>query len=274
MPELAEVKIMADFINAVSREEGFFDVIEKSEVSKVKTEMDPFKGAVFSMGATSRGKELMIELELVGGDVDGSVVKKLSCGMGMSGNWIYIRKDAPQLENAFKHGHLRFQSTAGNWLILYDPRRFAKWKWVEDWGKDRGYCPLTEFNNFQTVLLENWYTHKYFNTPLHLVLMNQGFFNGVGNYLRAEIIDRLEVDPFQPANRLTLDELHELCKITHQCVKDAYHLGGGQLKDWSNPFVTEANSFSEWMQCYGVKEKIKDAAGRTFWYDAKWKSEN
>ena len=274
MPELAEVKIMADFINAVSREEGFFQKVEKSPVSKVKTELDIFEGGVFSITSQSRGKELMIELEKVGGNVSGDTIQKLSCGMGMSGNWVYIRKDAPQLENAFKHGHLRFQSTAGNWLILYDPRRFAKWKWAEGWGKDRGYCPLTEFNNFQTVLLENWYTHKYFNTPLHLVLMNQGFFNGVGNYLRAEIIDRLDVDPFQPANKLTLDNLHELCKITHQCVKDAYHLGGGQLKDWSNPFVTEANSFSEWMQCYGVKEKIKDAAGRTFWYDAKWKSEN
>jgi len=270
MPELAEVKIMGDFINSVIREEGFFDVMEKSEVSKVKTELDPFKGAVFTMKAQSRGKELMLELEMIGGDIEGSTVKKLLCGMGMSGNWIYIRKDAPQLENAFKHGHLRFQSTRGNWLILYDPRRFAKWRWVENWSSNRGYCPLTEFNEFQTALLENWYTHKAFNGRLCEVLMDQAIFNGVGNYLRAEILDRLDVDPFQAANTLSLDKLHELIKITHFCVRDAYELGGGQLKDWWNPEGKPAGSFDEWMKCYGKKEKIVDNNGRTFWYDAKW----
>ena len=25
--------------------------------------------------------------------------------------------------------------------------------------------------------------------------------------------------------------------------------------------------FREWLQCYGKKEKIVDANGRTFWYD-------
>ena len=66
MPELAEVKIMSDFINSVVSEEGFFDSLEKSPVSKVKTELDPFKGAVFTMHAKARGKELMICMEMVG----------------------------------------------------------------------------------------------------------------------------------------------------------------------------------------------------------------
>jgi endonuclease VIII-like 1 len=270
MPELAEVKIMSDFINAVVREERFFDTIEKSEVSKVKTELNPFNGAVFALFAESRGKELMLNLEMVGGNIDGALSKKLLCGMGMSGNWIYIRKDAPQLENAFKHGHLRFQSTRGNWLILYDPRRFAKWKWVDDWSSNRGHCPMTEFNEFQTELVDTWYTHKYFDNPLHEVLMSQTFFNGVGNYLRAEILDRLEVDPFQAANKLTIDELYELIKLTHLCVRDAYQLGGGQLKDWWSPVAAPAENFDQWMQCYGKKKKMKDRSGRTFWYDEKW----
>jgi endonuclease VIII-like 1 len=270
MPELAEVKIMSDFINSVVSEEGFFYSLEKSEVSKVKTELDPFEGAVFTMHAKARGKELMLHLEMVGGDIEGAVTKNLLCGMGMSGNWIYIRKSAPQLEKALKHAHLRFQSTRGNWLILHDVRRFAKWRWVENWSPDRSPCPLTEFNAFQLNLLENWYKDKYFNKPLSEVLMNQSAFNGVGNYLRAEILYRLDINPFLPANSLTIDELHELIKITHMCVRDAYSLGGGQLKDWHNPNGTDGADFNSWMKCYGRLSSIVDGSKRRFWYNPKW----
>ena len=273
MPEGAEIKIMADFINSVVGEEGFFEKVEKSPVSKVKTELQPFpEDAVFTMNAKSRGKEMMLHLEMVGGDIDGAVTKNLLCTMGMSGSWIYIRGNAPQLEQAFKHGHLRFRSTRGNWLVLYDPRRFAKWKWVDGWSKGRGSCPLTEFNAFQEALLSTWYREKYYNRPLSEVLMNQFLFNGVGNYLRAEILYRLDVDPFQPANQITLDQLHDLIRITHLCVRDAYVLGGGQLKDWHNPNGTDASSFKEWMKCYGKLESVVDGSGRRFWYDSKWKS--
>jgi endonuclease VIII-like 1 len=272
MPELAEVKIMSDFINSVVGEEGFFDVLEKSPVSKVKTELDPFKGAVYTMHAKARGTELLLHLEMIGGNVDEAVTKNLLCTMGMSGNWVYVRKDAPQLEKAFKHGHLRFQSTRGNWLILYDPRRFAKWKWVEDFSKGRGPCPLIEYNDFQFNILSNWFNDKYFNKPLSEVMMNQSAFNGVGNYLRAEILLRLDVDPFQAANNLTLEELQNLIKITHMCVRDAYQLGGGQLKDWHNPSGVDAADFNEWMKCYGKMESIVDGSGRKFWYHPKWKS--
>lgn len=270
MPELAEVKIMSDFINSVVHEEGFFCSLEKSAVSKVKTELDPFAGAVFTMNAKARGKELMIHLEMVGGSLTGPVTKNLLCGMGMSGNWIYMRKDAPQLETALKHAHLRFQSTRGNWLLLHDVRRFAKWRWTEDWSANRSPCPLTEFNNFQLNLVENWYKDKYFNKPLSEVLMNQAAFNGVGNYLRAEILYRLDVNPFASANSLSMDKLHELIKITHMCVRDAYRLGGGQLKDWHNPNGTDGTDFNSWMKCYGKLSSVVDGSKRRFWYDSKW----
>lgn len=268
MPELAEVKIMADYINSVANEEKFFESLEKSEVSKVKTELDPYKGSVFTMQATSRGKEMMILLKRF--SANGTDDKKLICTMGMSGGWIYIRKDSPQLEKALKHGHLRFQSTKGNWLILHDVRRFAKWRWVEDWGAGRGYCPLTEFDEFQNSLLATWYKDKQFNKPLSEVLMNQSKFNGVGNYLRAEILYRLDINPFLAANSLTLDKLHELIKITHTCVRDAYALGGGQLKDWHNPMGTDGKSFNEWMKCYGRLSSMVDGTKRRFWYNPKW----
>ena len=44
---------------------------------------------------------------------------------------------------------------------------------------------------------------KVFDQPIHLVLMNQKYFNGIGNYLRAEILYRLpEVNPFMEAREI------------------------------------------------------------------------
>lgn len=271
MPELAEIKIMGDFINQCVAYDSFFEKIEKSPVSKVKTELDVFEGGVFTINAKSRGKELMFHLELVGGDINGAITKNFICTMGMSGNWIFMRGDSPKLEQAFKHGHLRFKTTRGNWLILYDPRRFAKWKWVDSWGRGRGPCPLTEYNLFQEDLRSYWFKHKDFNRPLNELMMSQRWFNGIGNYLRAEIVYRLDINPFQPANTLDPVQVANLIKITHLCVRDAYALGGGQLKDWHNPNGTDGASFNEWVKCYGKLESIIDKTGRKFWYSPKWK---
>ena len=62
MPELAEVKIMAEYINSVS-EGQIYTNIRKSAETKVKTQMeDPFDGMPFTVEAESRGKELMLTL--------------------------------------------------------------------------------------------------------------------------------------------------------------------------------------------------------------------
>lgn len=272
MPELAEVKIMSDFVNHIVAQEGFFEKIEKSPVSKVKTELDAFNGGVFTMNAKSRGKEMQLNLEMIGGDINGAVTKKLNVTLGMSGNWAYVRKDSENLEKVLKHAHLRFITTRGNYLVLHDVRRFAKWKWQESWNAGRGPCPLTEYNQFQGHIISNWKKSKAFNVPLNELLMNQGYFNGIGNYLRAEILYRLDINPFTIANTLDTDTLHNLISLCHMCVRDAYTLGGGQLQDWKNPNGTDAKSFKEWMKCYGALSSIVDKTGRRFWYDPKWES--
>jgi len=272
MPELSEVKIMGDFVNYIVSQEGFFTKIEKSPVSKIKTELDPFNGGVFTMHAETRGKEMILNLEMVGGDLDEPVVKKLLATMGMSGNWAYVRKDSENLERVFKHAHLRFTTTKGNYLVLHDIRRFAKWKWVKKWGANRGPCPLTEYNDFVEHLKTHIKTSKAFGVPLNELMMNQNYFNGVGNYLRAEILYRLDINPFQIANTLDIDTLHNLAQLTHLCCRDSYALGGGQLKDWQNPNGTDGSSFNEWMKCYSILSSAVDKTGRRFWYDPKWQS--
>jgi endonuclease VIII-like 1 len=264
MPELAEVKIMGDFINAVATNQ-FFEKIEKSTVSKVKTELDAFEGAIFTVSAESRGKELKLNLETVGGGSS----KTLMVTLGMSGSWAMVRHDSPEKERVLKHAHLRLITTRGDMMVLYDIRRFAKWRWGT-WGADRGPCPLTEYNDFANHIRGNWQTSKAFRVPLNELLMNQGYFNGVGNYLRAEILNRMVFSPFTIANQLDRDQLEGLLKMVHLCVRDAYSLGGGQLRDWVNPHGTEAENFQEWMTAYGKGSSLIDRTGRRFWYDPIW----
>ena len=270
MPEIAEVKIMGDFINFVSSQEKLFKKIEKSEVSKVKTDLDVFDGAVFMVSAKTRGKEMMLEFSLMGSEVNGAEKRNLAVTLGMSGNFAYVKKESDIFDRVMKHSHLRMETVSGNFLVLHDVRRFAKWKWTNGWGRGRGPCPLTEFNQFSEHLKTYWFKHKVFNARLNEILMNQSLFNGIGNYLRAEILYRMNINPFQSANQLSPMEVDSLIRMSYLCCQEAYRLGGGELKDWVNPNGSNAKTFQEWMVCYGKGSSVVDKTGRRFWYDPQW----
>ncbi|EOA92697.1 Endonuclease VIII-like 1, partial [Anas platyrhynchos] len=49
---------------------------------------------------------------------------------------------------------------------------------------------------------------KAFDKPICEALLNQKYFNGIGNYLRAEILYRLKIPPFEKA-RTVLEALKQ-----------------------------------------------------------------
>jgi endonuclease VIII-like 1 len=255
MPELAEIKIMADYINDVCQDEDFTSIAFSESASNRRLGIvQPTDLQIFSISAESRGKELI--LSLIQG---GQIFMKISCSMGMSGHWKFIDRDEPP-----KHTHLLFNSISWKSLCLVDTRRFAKWKVVEDWSTNRGPCPVKEYFEFKHNILQNL-DKKEFNKPIHLVLMNQKYFNGIGNYLRAEILFQAEQDPFEEA-RISLLSNPSILELCEQLPKEAYILGGGQLKDWENPFSIPAGGFDEWMKCYGKAQWFTDKNGRRMWY--------
>ena len=131
MPELAELRIMSDYINKQCNGRIFVNM-RKSAVSKVKTPMKmPFDA--FMLKAVSRGKELKLTLSS-----KTKAETNLVCSMGMSGNWAFTRTGEEQ-----KHSHLMFDTIDGWTLSLVDVRRFAKWKWG-DWNEGRGPDPTYE----------------------------------------------------------------------------------------------------------------------------------
>ena len=247
---------MADYINSACRDRDFTSISFSESASKRGLGIDqPTDLQIFKIEADSRGKELVLNL-IQGRDS----FMKIRCSMGMSGHWRPIRAG----EDIPKHTHLKFNSIGSDSLCLVDVRRFARWKVASDWSENRGPCPLGDFTEFKHNILTNL-EKKEFDKPIHLVLMNQKYFNGIGNYLRAEILFHAAQDPFVDA-RTAISMNPAILELCNQLPKEAYVLGGGQLKDWENPFEVPAGGFGEWMQCYGKGNRIVDKNGRTLWY--------
>ena len=250
MPELAEVKIMSEYINYVSKDKKFKKIRKSPENKNPEIEY----GGEFVIKARNRGKELILDIN----------EKQLLCNMGMSGNWIFVKTNQEP-----KHSHLMFDTTDGYTLALVDFRRFSRWKWVEGWSDNRGPCMLTEWDSFVSNLESNSHK-KIFDKPIYNLILDQKYFNGMGNYLRAEILYKAKQNPFVPAREAIQNK--EMLKLCKEVVMEAYQLGGGQLSQWTNPYFDDKITFRGWLQCYGKKEKIVDANGRTFWYDNSFKT--
>ena len=98
MPELAELRLTAEYINQESKNRIFYS-IKKNPAHKGKEVEIPFKG--FTIFAESQGKELLLTIT----QVNSSHQVKLLMTMGMSGHFKWV--DAGVLS---KHSHLKFQS--------------------------------------------------------------------------------------------------------------------------------------------------------------------
>lgn len=258
MPELAELKLTADYINSNSGKIKHI-AIEKNPVHK-GAEID-ISFTEFTIVAESRGKELLLRLN----DSNSDQFIALQMTMGMSGHFQVTNTGQEP-----KHAHLKFYRNDGTTLNFVDVRRFGNWKQGITWKANRGPDPTTEPREFFLNIMTNL-TNRDFKKPLYEVLMNQKYFNGIGNYLRAEIIYRAnDVDPFLPAG-MQIAKYPKILQLCEDIPNLAYQRGGGSIKDWKNPFTDD---FSEsFFLCYGNKDTMdsrKDKNGRTFWYDPKW----
>lgn len=256
MPELAELKFTADYVNQVSEGQTYVGV-EKNPIHKCDDLNIPFKK--FKIKAVSKGKEMV--LYFLDKLSDQYIPVRIT--MGMSGHFKLTNTGQEP-----KHSHLKFYRSDGTTMSFVDVRRFGKWKQGVAWSENRGPDPTTEFDMFWTKVMTNL---TKLNKPLYEVLMDQKYFNGIGNYLRAEIIYRAgNVDPFLPAGMqfARYPKLLELCRDIPLL---AYAKGGGSIKDWDNPFGDDSIQ-EKFMLCYGNDKmsKRKDRNGRTFWYDPKW----
>ncbi|KAM4038477.1 endonuclease 8-like 1 [Anomaloglossus baeobatrachus] len=200
MPEGPELHLASLYVNKVCHGLHFGGQVEKSAVSK-NPEV-PFSCPNYTISAVSRGKEVKLILTPVKGAEEWVVFR-----FGMSGSFkLTTEDDLP------KHAHLRFytRDVPRQVLSFVDQRRFGSWVYNGTWQQTRGPCVMTEYEKFRENVLKHL-PDKPFDKPICEVLLNQKYFNGIGNYLRAEILFRLKIPPFMSA-RTALESVKDLSK--------------------------------------------------------------
>ncbi|XP_074925598.1 endonuclease 8-like 1 isoform X3 [Chelonoidis abingdonii] len=296
MPEGPELHLASCYINTVCAGLIFSGKVEKSEVSKNSEVL--FESDTYLISATSRGKEIKLTLTPLkekkntlpgrGRDREGLSQNGLQQPMdlvfrfGMSGSF-----KLTSVAELPKHAHLRFytKESPHRALCFVDIRRFGRWEVHGTWQPDRGPCVMLEYEKFRENVLRNL-SDKAFNKPICEALLNQKFFNGIGNYLRAEILYRLKIPPFEKARTvlealqhrkpqspdLTLSkkvklkrENPDLLELCHAVPMEVIHMGG---KGYGPEPSDDAAAFEEWLQCYCVPgmRSLRDGNGRTIWF--------
>ncbi|XP_023365719.1 endonuclease 8-like 1 isoform X2 [Otolemur garnettii] len=203
MPEGPEVHLASHFVNEACGGLVFGGCVEKSPISR-NPEV-PFESTAYCISASARGKELRLTLSPLPGAQPPQEPLALVFRFGMSGSFQLVPGDALP-----PHAHLRFYTAPPGprlALCFVDIRRFGRWDLGGEWQLDRGPCVLLEYEQFRENVLRNL-ADKAFDRPICEALLDQRFFNGIGNYLRAEILFRLRIPPFEKA-RTVLEALQQ-----------------------------------------------------------------
>ncbi|XP_066524178.1 endonuclease 8-like 1 [Hoplias malabaricus] len=296
MPEGPELHFASLFVNRVCSGVVFSGAVEKSEVSK--RPHVPFACDAYSISAVSRGKEVRLTLTPIKSETKSKVKEEenqtpmdVVFRFGMSGSFRFTAVDELP-----KHAHVRFYTKEDPQRVLsfVDTRRFGSWQHNATWQKDRGPCVMSEYESFRQNVLSNL-SDKAFNRPICEALLNQKYFNGIGNYLRAEILYRMKIPPFVKA-RTVLEGLAaknedtkevkvatantndfdsdgkrkvetkglDILSLCHIVPLEVISLG-------EKGYEPEKGNYTEleaWFQCYGVNgmNSINDHNGRNIWF--------
>jgi len=288
MPEGPELRLAAQFVNEVGARYIFGGAVVKSDLATKHQEVD-FKAKSYHVSAQSRGKEIKIFLQADGKESTcgkGEVpVRHLLFRFGMSGSFKF---HSAQPEEIPKHAHLRFTTQDQKLMLSFvDYRRFGRWHINEDWGPDRGPDIIDEFNDFKSNIINNLEKPE-FDKAICETMLNQKYFNGVGNYLRAEVLYRARVPPFVKARdalQYLVDEgqkkkekEEDLLLLINKVMREVLELSGnwyiqpgadsfGNLFDGQDN-KKEVTNFDDWLQCYmqdGMKNLV-DRNSRTIWF--------
>nr|XP_020474993.1 endonuclease 8-like 1 isoform X2 [Monopterus albus] len=293
MPEGPELHLASLYVNKVCDGVVFTGPVRKSEVSKNPDV--PFNCEAYHITAASRGKEVMLTLAPIKRDDPKFRVKTgqadqpmdIVFRFGMSGHFHFSTEDELP-----KHAHLRFYTKEKPCRVLsfVDTRRFGSWQPNGTWQPGRGPCVMFEYKSFRKNVVLHL-SDRAFDRPICEVLLNQKYFNGIGNYLRAEILFRLNIPPFVPARTVlegldsddsseneTTDirtsvrpkkkgmkgEMSDLLRLCHAVPLEVIDLGGKGY----DPEKADYSGFATWLQCYSVDgmKSIQDHSGRTIWF--------
>ncbi|KAK2103378.1 Endonuclease 8-like 1 [Saguinus oedipus] len=303
MPEGPELHLASQFVNEACRALVFRGCVEKSSVSR-NPEV-PFESSAYHISASARGKELPDSQPPPRQEPLALVFR-----FGMSGSFqpvlrgelprhahlhFYTAPPGPQLAVFRGHPPVRplgswGQVAAGPWAL-----RLAGIRTVQEGvTAPPGMMQVTSDGAVENVLRN--LSDKAFDWPICEALLDQRFFNGIGNYLRVEILyrsasrhghgDRLNIPPFEkvwsllealqqprPSPELTLSQKikaklqnPDLLELCHSVPKEVVQLVGKGYGSESGE--EDFAPFCTWLPCYGMPgmSSLQDRNGRTIWF--------
>jgi formamidopyrimidine-DNA glycosylase len=105
-----------------------------------------------------------------------------------------------------------------------------------------------------------WLTFQLSKTSKSIaeVLMDQGIFSGVGNYIRAEALYLCKLSPWRQANKLSQDEIKALCQACMDVMQESYQHQGATIHTYKTVYGEEGK-YSTLFKVYGQKQ---DPEGR------------
>lgn len=269
MPESTEVYIMSEFLN---KKLGHSDVIkvEKNPMSKNKCDLSPLEGKRWKVSTKSRGKEMMVEFN------SGEETLFMKVGFARIGNIQEFALDELETDDFKNRAMLRFY-TEDRVYAVSDFTRYVIWRWADEWDVNRSPDVFLEHNQWRSHIYHHR-QHKYFKRPIFDLMCDQRFFNGVGNFSRAEILARTRFSPFTHFSEILETEIlrEDFFSACKETMWDIVRFGGLQFEHWKNPFGVPKDEFNSWVRCYKNLNKsyyIKDSAGRLFWFPKKWANE-
>ena len=255
MPEAPEIRIMSDFINQNSKSFRFKKLfhVEKGN-NPIDSNYDQY-----NISADFYGKQLQLNFYNRLGES-----MNISVFMGMSGNWKLVHTES---WSNTKYTRMRLDREDGMSLLLYGGYMGPKFK-IGGFNTKRGFDIIKDFDKFKENVLSNL-GNKVFDKPICEVLLDQRYFDGVGNYIRSTILHYLDINPFESARNVIKNNsnIFDTCRYV---IQRSYELNGGQLRDWENPNPNlDSDEFHKWV-FYQKGISCVDKTGRTFWFDEKW----
>lgn len=187
--------------------------------------------------------------------------------MGMSG---YFRCIEPGDEALPKHAHLTLTARDGTRLCFVDMRRFSRWDVLQQaaWGADRGPDPVREHELFVAHVRSRLTASERLGASEAIceLMLDQSLFNGVGNYMRAEILHRCGISPFANA-RAVLQSATTGPALLREVATVALEVIERGMLAYAGSGSSRYSTFEAWLQCYGVLDSTHDKLGRTVWFD-------
>jgi len=170
------------------------------------------------------------------------------CTFGMTGQWSPIMAKHPCFVFTFEDNTQAF---------FNDPRHFGTIKFINNRDElllklnELGWDPL---NQELTPVWQNFVINTLARTtkPIGQVLMDQGVFAGVGNYIRAEALYLAKMSPWCNSNKLKKDEIAILCQALVDVMKDSYNHQGATILTYKDAYGAEGK-YSSCFKVYGQK---------------------